>query len=359
MDKAPESIPEAIYALQNPSLPFPTRLNALRYLYVSITSDHVGSLPVTTKMKINQLLLESIMSIIVADQSSDLRQRQMLRTECFLMLAKLLETKSLFDRGAAPEPDPQSTLTLPSTNLSPPKSPSPIIRTSKSANKSRPAPAVPSLQHSTSTTSLPTNEHSYLLSSALTKPTRTLKKHLQPRSSVITSVAKPERIVPGVDPYNTALIDQKLGYSKPRMWFPAPPSVSGSLIPRAASAADDYMQMKALLSYVGDIIMPGASSIIDPKRYEAAVQEAVHFWTPLLGKNLPQWLQHGSKTLNFSTQRKLLSMTKSRTSQEEPTRPTPAPLEKTVLFTRATMRKVLQSQLTVTKDSKELLREYV
>ena len=352
-DKVPASIPEAIYAIQNTSLPFPTRLNALRYLYVSVTSDNGADIPVTTRMKINQLLLDSIMAIIVSGQSSDLRQRQMLRTECFLMLAKLLESKSLFDRGASAAATDIPTLsTVSPPHTSPPKPPSPIR--SKSANNPRNTSLPPPIHHSVSVS---TPDHSYMLSSALTKPIRTLKKHLQPRSSVLTAIAKPERIVPGVDPYNTALIDQKLGYSKPRMWFPAPPSISGSLIPNESSAADDYMQMKALLSYVGDIIIPGATGIIDPKRYESAVQEAVHFWTPLLGKNLPQWLQHGSKSLNFTTQRKLLNMTKPKISQEEPSRPSPPLFDKSVLFTRATMRKLLRSELTVHKESKTLLRE--
>jgi hypothetical protein len=59
--------------------------------------------------------------------------------------------------------------------------------------------------------------------------------------------------------------------------------------------------MKALLSYVSDLIVPfskgeerkrGADILVDSVAYQSAVNEAMVLWTPLLGLNLPNWVQH-------------------------------------------------------------------
>lgn len=115
-------------------------------------------------------------------------------------------------------------------------------------------------------------------------------------------------IVPGVDPTDWFEQDRKLGYQKSRMWFPvAGVSTDNFLIPQQRSGTEnvvqEYMQMRALMSYVGDIIMPSAPTaataagdsktgdmvslkhrlegVIDSKRYDELTKQAVKIWTPL------------------------------------------------------------------------------
>jgi hypothetical protein len=93
--------------------------------------------------------------------------------------------------------------------------------------------------------------------------------------------------------------------------LPAPrkkPNASGQHISSSEQIVQDYLQMKALLSYVGDLVMPfdtskrtkpgrknGADMPVDPDRYQEAVKEAVSIWTPLVGVHLPKWLQQKKK----------------------------------------------------------------
>lgn len=141
------------------------------------------------------------------------------------------------------------------------------------------------------------------------------KKGLKPRQGIIFGSAyDKEHFVPGGDPTNWSDQDRRLGYRKERMWFPLSVGINRSIIPPARESNDphaiepeqivtEYLQMKALMSYVGDMVMvphsgaaptPGkprqsgkGPSPLEQGRYDAAVREAVKMWTPLLGANLP------------------------------------------------------------------------
>lgn len=99
----PQSLPDSVFILETPSSPLDARLNALRFIQSYVESDNISSM--VDRMKINQLVLDSIMSLLNReDLIPDLRKRQLVRTECFLMLARILESKSLF-AGAKPTDD--------------------------------------------------------------------------------------------------------------------------------------------------------------------------------------------------------------------------------------------------------------
>lgn len=170
---------------------------------------------------------------------------------------------------------------------------------------------------------------------------RKISKKLQPRPSVLFNEAVPlDGIVPGVDPMNYFEQDRKLGYQKPRMWFPtARAEINNSLVPseRKKSGPEsasnrivqEYMQMRALISYVGDLVQPfpvkrtktlndsnstsnsnkngnrdlsipsSASrpersirrlqGVTDSQLFNSALTDAMKLWSPLVGINLPKW----------------------------------------------------------------------
>lgn len=158
-----------------------------------------------------------------------------------------------------------------------------------------------------------------------------------------------DSIAPGSDPLNYLQQDIKLGYQKPRMWFPGSSMASANTIlpadrasKEASSGSDqvvrEYLQMRALASYVGDLVSPfvpstkdsssssssymrGSSSgrkkkqqqqeaggsscsdedslastgsskfrlanITDSSKFAQAMAEASAIWSPLLGLHLP------------------------------------------------------------------------
>lgn len=96
-----------------------------------------------------------------------------------------------------------------------------------------------------------------------------MSKTWRPRPSIIHSELVADSFVPGADPLNYLEQDRKLGYQKPRMWFPGMVgSAQNSLLPepRAVSTqkqrsaveqvVQEYMQMRSLASYVGDLVAP-------------------------------------------------------------------------------------------------------
>ncbi len=177
-----------------------------------------------------------------------------------------------------------------------------------------------------------------------------MSKTQQPRPSVLFGDRlEPNHLVPGADPYNYIEQDRKLGYQKPRMWFPAPGiSNDANMLPPDRqssnnSATDrvvqEYLQMRALASYVGDLVIPfeppplapplgknrnsnlkqvhsmgdsGLSSsnssmvsmtssrlsgFTDVTRFNAAMKEAAAIWSPLLGVHLPPWMKNNANPL--------------------------------------------------------------
>jgi len=91
---------------------------------------------------------------------------------------------------------------------------------------------------------------------------------LKPRPSVLHNELVADNFVPGADPTNYFEQDKKLGYQKPRMWFPGGnTTASADLLPTtramvapSVSAAEqvvqEFLQMRSLASYVGDLVAP-------------------------------------------------------------------------------------------------------
>eukprot|EP01033_Poteriospumella_lacustris_P010304 gene10304-7320_t len=141
---------------------------------------------------------------------------------------------------------------------------------------------------------------------------------LKPRAAVLfnDSLSK-EGFVPGVDPTNFIEQDRKLGYQKPRMWFPTPMMALAKDGLETATAkssgpsqiVEEYLRMRALATYVGDAVVPlsgnlskylpstsildpvtlanGKTAPIDALRYKNAVREVMDMWTPILSAHRP------------------------------------------------------------------------
>ena len=85
----------AVLVLQTPSAPLDDQVAALRFLQMYLKQD--TTLTDLKRRQINQLVLDNVMDLVMNEErSSDLRKRQLVRTECFLMLAKLLDSQTLF-----------------------------------------------------------------------------------------------------------------------------------------------------------------------------------------------------------------------------------------------------------------------
>ena len=95
-------------------------------------------------------------------------------------------------------------------------------------------------------------------------------KTWKPRPSVLfAGNIQKDSFVPGVDPLNYIEQDRKLGYQKPRMWFPhnnlsllhnMVPDDRSSTLKKNVSGSEQvikkFLQMRALASYVGDLVAP-------------------------------------------------------------------------------------------------------
>lgn len=184
-----------------------------------------------------------------------------------------------------------------------------------------------------------------LISGVISKQPRKLikNKKLHPRPSGFMSGAyEPDSFAPGVDPTDWFEQDKRLGYQKPRMFFPVPgagPQLDRSLVPgeRKPQGAElkpddivkEFLQMRAMMSYVGDMIqlpysdkrkkitktdqgikalareghfgdktakpLRRLAGVLDEGRYEDAVQQAMSVWSPLVGANLPRWAKGGKE----------------------------------------------------------------
>jgi hypothetical protein len=132
-DAIPQTFAQAVYYLDTPSSSIAIRLNSLRYLqsYISSPVPHSSSSSspspsssslslnpnsMADRIKINQLILDNILFILnCEDVIPDLRKRQLIKTECFLLLSQVLKSKSLFsgvpnvtlDDHMTPPPHPQ------------------------------------------------------------------------------------------------------------------------------------------------------------------------------------------------------------------------------------------------------------
>lgn len=376
------SVPAMAYILQSRTSTVAERITALRTLKQHLEENH--AIDAYNKKRIKQLILDNVLNMILSEEKvTNIVKRQMVRTELFLILAKLLDSNVLFGsiisaqssnsdglasssvmsmesvheynsefdsvnrpppphrRVSPPKSANQQTLTVytgvgrqqesngngPGARLMQPpggwvkknnSKNSQASMLSSSLNGSSGNPRSPSkLQHSSSTSGLPavTYLDSFYAQDRVSSPTSTSRnrsrtssrsaavdltllkpllhkqaraerksvrtaqgmkmnssKTWKPRPSVLHSELVADSFVPGADPMNYFEQDRKLGYQKPRMWFPGGfLSNQANLVPEQRKAAlkvesaseqvvREYLQMKSLASYVGDLVQPFAGS---------------------------------------------------------------------------------------------------
>lgn len=366
------TLPMALLVLQTPSAPLQDRLNALRFLaaFLRPGGDRTPSPPSmdeTTRANINKILFDSLLEMVMGeDRSADLRKRQLIRTECFIMLANVLKSQTLFgdayakiqlselfgklgpmgesEHGVGMDSEEQPT----SVESASPTRAVPRAHSTTSSEFLDPdhgkGRGPPALSQSASVVSVdasvaersPTRQSMGTRQRGASRRQRHVvmdalqakyhkskvahmreKKGLKPRQGIIFgSSYDKEHFIPGADPSNWTEQDRRLGYRKERMWFPFSVGLNSSIIPAAREQnnphaiepeqiVQEYQQMKALMSYVGDLVMvppgPGGAapvpgqareagkspSPLEKGRYDMAVREAVQMWTPILGANLP------------------------------------------------------------------------
>lgn len=385
------SVPTMAYILQSRTSTVGERITALRSLKQHLEENH--AIDAYNKKRIKQLILDNVLQMILSEEKvTNVVKRQLVRTELFLILAKLLDSNVLFgsilsqssngdesvmsmesvheydsvvDSVNRPPPpnrrsSPPRTANAQALTVyhgSPPRSGADVgqsgpgarvlqppggwvkknnskhshtltshgsnisLLTSSQAGSSHNLHSPTRMQHSSSTGGLPAPSYldSYyateerlgspaagssrnrsrassrsatmdltLLKPLLKKQARSQSKSVltaqgvrvsasktwKPRPSVLHSELVADSFVPGADPMNYFEQDRKLGYQKPRMWFPGGfLNNQTSLVPdqRAAAVKEpakggseqvvrEYLQMKSLASYVGDLVQPFAGS---------------------------------------------------------------------------------------------------
>lgn len=409
---SPESFEDSLLVLQRPTANVDDKLNALRFLKGYVASD-VKINPGLVR-KINQLVLNSVMELLLKeDHISDQRKKQLIKAECFVLLADLLDSHSMFGEvttnaveydnvvRSGVEPDTESSVAdleslAPSEEFSanpisindgdadinthPPK-----LATSKSMVTIR-VPENESTQRPMTTEDHfppPPNEIERVQQSPTHRPPkrdpiktkRTLIKAPPPSTpppsrtatGARTAIGSPsksgrygragpdismlnsmhdltikamdarkqkqkkvrptvfvgdkyvgERLYPGVAPTDWIGQDKKLGYQVSRVWFPVGGDLGADMFPKDRSLSkmakdgsvkpvdvvEEYLQMKDMMTYVGDLVLPytrgkvvgrpssaaGDKKGIDPRQYETAIQQALKVWSPLVGLNVPDWV---------------------------------------------------------------------
>lgn len=369
----------AVFTLQSETSDIGEKLNGLRELqhYVS-TNDKID--PYNRK-RINQVILENVLKIIL-DENIVINsfRKQLVRAELYVMLSQLLQSNQLFgteltkptlskihevgrlmksnslgDIMSPNKTETSSQLSLVESNSTTSLLPlnddpvSKLIQLKQNSKLQQPQPprtANKSNFHQlASMTSPATLYTSATLQSNIIQQTMQEKKQtkriemytkLKPRSTVLFhDQLSNEQFVPGSDPLNFIEQDRKLGYQKPRVWFPTPQldiakDLQQTNMSDVNPIVEEYMKMKALASYVGDLLLPPstnkntsskvgshlgdfhssqaissilpkkkASNIllylnkinikhtVDPQQYANALNHAMTLWTPILKVHVP------------------------------------------------------------------------
>jgi len=262
------SFPTAVVVLETPSSSIDERLNALRFIQQFVeTGQEISNF--TDKIKINQLVLDNVMLILHReDLIIDLRRRQLIRAECFLMLARVLESKTLFggtqveqsessnrldqstrekQRNDKEESYLNSTIHDPSKDLyhsmSQKKDPLKVggkyaifnnmkasqDDTARGTDVTEIIDDTSSVRSSISAGSLSSKKHNSLFTESISKSPNKYnlqkengRKRNLPRQTVISgSTLEPEPVkFQGVSPYDMATTDKRIGYQKTRLWVP-------------------------------------------------------------------------------------------------------------------------------------------
>jgi hypothetical protein len=273
-----DSFPAAVAVLETPSSELEARLNALRYLLKYVENGQEIS-SFTDKIKINQLMLDTVMLVLHReDLIPDLRKRQLIRAECFLMLARVLESKSLFGGTKVEQSEAserldvttrekqrqdkkdqylQSTIHDPTKDLyhtiANPKDPLKVgkydifnVKSGTQTMQSKDDTATSevhvlegddeklvvddsaTLRSSTSAGSLVSQKHDAMFTVAVAKSPnkyntqKGIRRSNVPRQTVIAGAKlEPESVrFQGVNPYDVVTTDKRIGYQKSRMWVP-------------------------------------------------------------------------------------------------------------------------------------------
>ena len=383
-DTGAASVPMMAYVLQSTTSTVDEQIAALRALNQHL-DDKLG-MDAYSQKRIKQVILDSVLRIILnEDRITNIVKRQLVRTELLLVLGKLLNSETLFGsvlKNSSTPVDDMSDITSvvtdatsidtrseliihPTTHSKKPSNDSEqwddyttitdsatsamidrmkqVSRTSGTSSARRLkllARTSSSVASSSDNRSTDTTSDISMLAPSIEQSFMRKKRYLRAkawraRPTVLYSNSMQEdSIAPGSDPLNYLQQDIKLGYQKPRMWFPGSNMVStNTILPadraakEASSGSDqvvrEYLQMKALASYVGDLVSPfvptkdssymssssgrkkqraGGSdedslsstgskfrlaNITDSSKFAQAMAEASAIWSPLLGLHLP------------------------------------------------------------------------
>jgi hypothetical protein len=328
----------AVLILQSTNERIETRINALRHLKHYVETNPV--IDVYNRRRINQLIIDNVMKVILDSSNEvDSFKRQLIRVELFVLLSQILRSNSLFGaeltESVAKELHNYQPLAFQSGSLFSSNDNSVHSSVSDNYYESERMQAFQSRQTvrinkdlSKSVILFPTkkrlktahepgeqtqyfskslknkeNEFSLIKTSLSEKrPKIELNTRLKPRPSVLfDDKLHTDNFVPGADPKNFLEQDRKLGYQKPRMWFPIPQlDLASSLMQpkshksEANQIVEEYMKMKSIATYVGDLIVPPGSvshskkAVVDSKRYSSALTEAMMMWTPILNTRVKQ-----------------------------------------------------------------------
>jgi len=383
-DTGAASVPMMAYVLQSTTSTVDEQIAALRALNQHL-DDELG-MDAYSQKRIKQVILDSVLRIILyEDRITNIVKRQLVRTELLLVLGKLLNSETLFGsvlkNSSAPVDDMSDITSVvtdatsidtrseliiqPTTHSKKPSNDSEqwddyttitdsatsamidrmkqVSRTSGTSSARRLkllARTSSSVASSSDNRSADTTADISMLAPSIEQSFMRKKRYLRAkawraRPTVLYSNSMQEdSIAPGSDPLNYLQQDIKLGYQKPRMWFPGSNMVStNTILPadraakEASSGSDqvvrEYLQMRALASYVGDLVSPfvptkdssymssssgrkkqraGGSdedslsstgskfrlaNITDSSKFAQAMAEASAIWSPLLGLHLP------------------------------------------------------------------------
>lgn len=368
------SLKLAITVLQSDVNPLEEKIQALRAIKAFVEQN--DQIDVYLRRGINQVVLDNVLKIILReDKSVNPFVKQLVRVELYTILGQFLESQALFGSDVMksmhnlPVEDDQSTLSVDVSTPSSQKNDAKPRRWLPSSSAARAAgkglkesvdlenssTVTPKGLHARGSflwgkrrklTSLEVSERDLLQSRELSKSQplliggflqekRKQPKHIskgiwKPRSSVLFSGDNvQESFVPGADPSNFIETDRKLGYQKPRMWFPipklglaAPDKFLRSNGEGTNFVVEQYLNMRSLASYVGDLVVPfssvgqsklnrletlsshrhlspadtmklsatsGASkALVDPQRFPTALKEAMQLWSPVLNTHIPK-----------------------------------------------------------------------
>lgn len=395
---AAASVAMMAYVLQSTTSTVDEQIAALRALKQHLDAE-LG-MDAYSQKRIKQVILDSVLRIILnEDRITNIVKRQLVRTELLLVLGKLLSSETLFGSVIKKSPAPvddmsditsvvtdatsidtrSEVIQHPTTHSKPLKpvgqqgsnssdseqwddytttdsATSAMIdrmkqvsRTAASASTARRLKLLSrtgsSVASSSDNRSADTTTDISMLAPSIEQSFMRKKRYLRSkawraRPTVLYSDSMQEdSIAPGSDPLNYLQQDIKLGYQKPRMWFPGSSMASANtILPADRSAKEasggsdqvvrEYLQMRALASYVGDLVSPfvptkdssymsmsmssssgkkkqqaGGSdedslasstgskfrlaNITDNSKFAQAMAEASAIWSPLLGLHLP------------------------------------------------------------------------